>query len=79
MAAGNGSNGAAPVELSDEDRSKDQFFVRLAELAEAMIAAHGKDFTMGALVLSARFIAEGKPLIKPDAPAGERVEGARPQ
>ena len=25
-----------------------------------MIEAHGKDFTMGALVLAARFIAEGK-------------------
>jgi hypothetical protein len=32
-----------------------------------MIAAHGKDFAMGALVLTARFIAEGKPLIKPEA------------
>ena len=32
--------------------------------AEAMIAAHGKDFAMGALILSARFIAEGRPLTK---------------
>jgi hypothetical protein len=51
--------------LSEEDRSKDEFFVKLARVAEAMIAAHGKDFAMGALVLSARFIAEGKPLTKP--------------
>ena len=29
-----------------------------------MIAAHGKDFAMGALILSARFIAEGRPLTK---------------
>jgi hypothetical protein len=29
-----------------------------------MLAKHGKDFAMGVLVLSARFIAEGKPLIK---------------
>jgi hypothetical protein len=53
--------------LTDEDRSKDEFFVKLAGVAEAMIAAHGKDFAMGALVLTARFIAEGKPLIKPEA------------
>jgi hypothetical protein len=32
-----------------------------------MIAAHGKDFAMGALILSARFIAEGKSLTTPDA------------
>jgi hypothetical protein len=51
--------------LSEEDRSKDEFFVKLAHVAEAMIAAHGKEFAMGALVLSARFIAEGKPLTKP--------------
>ena len=54
-------------ELTEEDRSKDDFFVKLAGVAEAMIAAHGKDFAMGALVLTARFIAEGKPLAKPDA------------
>jgi hypothetical protein len=54
-------------ELSEEDRSKDEFFVKLADVAEAMIAAHGKDFAMGALVLTARFIAEGRPLTKPDA------------
>lgn len=49
--------------LSDEDRSKDTFFIQVAELAEAMIAAHGKDFAIGTFVLSAKFIAEGKPLI----------------
>jgi hypothetical protein len=54
-------------QLTDEDRSKDEFFVKLAHVAEAMIAAHGKDFAMGALVLTARFIAEGKPLIKQEA------------
>jgi hypothetical protein len=53
--------------LTEEDRSKDAFFVKLADVAQAMIAAHGKDFAMGALVLTARFIAEGKPLIKPEA------------
>jgi hypothetical protein len=54
-------------ELTDEDRSKDEFFVKLADVAKAMIAAHGKDFAMGALVLTARFIAEGKPLTQPEA------------
>ena len=50
--------------LDNDDRSKDELFVRLAFVADAMIKAHGKDFTMGALVLAARFIAEGKPLVK---------------
>ena len=54
-------------QLSEEDRSKDEFFVKLAYVAESMVRAHGKDFAMGALVLTARFIAEGKPLIKPEA------------
>ncbi len=48
--------------MSDDAISKDRFFERLGALAEEMIAAHGKDFTMGTLVLAARFIAEGKPL-----------------
>jgi hypothetical protein len=56
---------AAPAgALGDEEKSKDAFFVQVAEVAEAMIAKHGKDFAMGTLILSARFIAEGKPLIK---------------
>lgn len=51
------------VLLSEEDKSKDAFFVQVAELADAMIAKHGKDFAIGTLVLSAKFIVEGKPLI----------------
>ena len=47
---------------SDEDASKDRFFARVGDLAEDMIAAHGKDFAMGVLILAARFIAEGKPV-----------------
>ncbi|WP_454625239.1 hypothetical protein [Bradyrhizobium cenepequi] len=43
-----------------EEQSKDQFFREIADLAERMIAAHGKEFSMGALVLAARFIAENK-------------------
>jgi hypothetical protein len=49
------------AELSEEDNSKDAFFVRVAEIAEAMIAKHGKDFAMGTMLLAAKFIAEGKP------------------
>jgi len=44
----------------DETTSKDSFFQQLAQLSDAMIAAHGKDFSMGALVLAARFIAESE-------------------
>jgi hypothetical protein len=51
------------MELSEEDQSKDGFFIQIAEIAEAMIARHGKEFAMGTLVLAAKFIAEGKPLI----------------
>jgi hypothetical protein len=51
------------MELSEDDKSKDDFFIRIAEVAEAMIARHGKEFAMGVLVLSAKFIAEGKPLV----------------
>ena len=48
--------------MTGEAESKDHFFKALSELADQMIAAHGKDFTMGTLVLAARFIAEGKTL-----------------
>jgi hypothetical protein len=60
---GSGTLSPTAVELSDEDKSKDDFFVQLAEIADAMIKRHGKEFTMGALVLTARFIAENKPLV----------------
>lgn len=59
-----GPSASDPVDLTEEEKSKDVFFVQLAEITEAMIAKHGTDFAMGTLVLSARFIAEGKPLIK---------------
>jgi hypothetical protein len=55
------------VPTTEEDESKDRFFERVGELAEAMIAAHGKDFTMGTLLLAARFIAAGKLLVRPKA------------
>lgn len=46
--------------LTPEEESKDEFFRRIAALATEMVAAHGKDFSMGALVLAARWIAENK-------------------
>lgn len=55
--------------MSDEATSKDRFFAELGTMVDGMIAAHGKDFTMGTLVLAARFIAEGKTLTR--LPAGE--------
>jgi hypothetical protein len=59
------SNKFEPMpELSVQDSSKDELFVRQALLAEEMLKAHGKDFAMGVLILAARFMAEGKPLIR---------------
>ncbi|VDC32274.1 hypothetical protein [Pseudogemmobacter humi] len=43
-----------------EDASKDAFFARIAEISQEMIAAHGKDFAMGTLVLAARWIASDR-------------------
>ena len=63
-AAGNvaqtGQERAPPqqLELNEEESSKDAFFVQIAEIAEAMIARHGKDFAIGAFLLSAKFMAE---------------------
>jgi hypothetical protein len=57
------------TEPSEEQRSKDEFFRRLAIVGEDMIAAHGKEFAMGALILLARFIAEGRALNKPPGEA----------
>ncbi|MCF6118120.1 MULTISPECIES: hypothetical protein [Mesorhizobium] len=48
------------TEPTPEDESKDEFFERLAKLSEEMVTKHGKDFSMGALVLAARWIAENR-------------------
>lgn len=83
-AAGNaaqaGQERAPPqqVELSEEERSKDAFFVQIAEIAEAMIARHGKDFAIGSFVLAARFIAEGKPLSNRTNGGGGTVSTVKP-
>ncbi|AGT10906.1 hypothetical protein [Paracoccus aminophilus] len=50
----------AQRELSPEEASKDAFFGRIAEISQEMIAAHGKDFAMGTLVLAARWIASDR-------------------
>ena len=68
----------APAQ-TDEERSKDEFFRRLAVIGEDMIAAHGKDFAIGALVLLARFLVEGKELAKRSEPTiDEWMKGAKP-
>ncbi|WP_292543640.1 hypothetical protein [Mesorhizobium sp.] len=48
------------TEPTPDDESKDEFFERLAKLSEEMVAKHGRDFSMGALVLAARWIAENR-------------------
>ncbi|UEM24344.1 hypothetical protein JL100_032475 (plasmid) [Skermanella mucosa] len=48
----------------DEQASKDEFFKRIADLSQEMTAVHGEDFTIGALILGARYIAEKK--VKPE-------------
>lgn len=45
---------------NDASPSKEQFFDRIGALADEMIDAYGKDFAMGALILTARFIAQGQ-------------------
>ncbi len=73
--AATGKSGAS--ELSDEDRSKEKFYEEVAALGNAMIAAHGRDFAMGVLVLAARFIAENKPLTNPADAAASCGSGCK--
>lgn len=51
---------SAEPRLNPEEESKDAYFRQLADIAQAMIAEHGKDFATGALVLAARWVAEGR-------------------
>jgi hypothetical protein len=48
------------AELTEEEKSKDAFFQRIALIGEEMIAAHGREFAVGAFVLAARWISEGR-------------------
>lgn len=66
---------AAPLST---DESKDRYFARVAELSQEMIAAHGKDFAMGTLVLAARWIAENR-LGPIPAPTGSAPAGSAPK
>jgi len=79
-AASPGQGRAAPAqtEPSEEDKSKDAFFVQVAETAEAMIARHGNDFAIGTLVLAAKFIAEGRPMINRGVGSSEAGSAAKP-
>ncbi len=63
--------------MSQDTTSKDYFFAQLATLSDAMIAAHGKDFAMGAMVLAARFIAEGEARELAAAEAAKTPEPSR--
>jgi hypothetical protein len=47
---------------TEESRSKDEFYRQLSLLTDAMSAKHGRDFTVGTLILAARFIVQGKEL-----------------
>ena len=58
--------------------SKDGFFQQLAAISDAMSAAHGKDFAMGALVLAARFIAEGEARARAAAEASQTPSPVTP-
>jgi hypothetical protein len=64
---------ADTTELSEEEQSKDEFFRQIAELAEAMLARHGKEFSMGAFVLAAQWIAENR--IVADTPGTKKAGG----
>ena len=44
---------ATQTSTDNESAEKDRSFRKVAALAEEMIAAHGKDFTMGAFILAA--------------------------
>ena len=63
---------------SQDTTSKDSFFAQLAVISDAMIAAYDKDFAMGALVLAARFIAEGENRTRAAADSGSNPPATRP-
>ena len=63
--------------MNQDTTSKDAFFAQLASLSDAMIAAHGKDFAMGAMVLAARYIAEGEARERAAVEAAKTSEPSR--
>ncbi len=64
--------------MSTDTTSKDYFFAQLASLSDAMIAQHGKDFAMGAMVLAARFIAEKEARAKAATDAADKATEQSP-
>ena len=65
------------AELTDDEKSKDAFFQRIALIGEEMIASHGREFATGAFVLAARWISEGRMGAKVK-PATEPQQTQRP-
>jgi hypothetical protein len=59
--------------LTEEEKSKDQFFQRIALIGEEMIGAHGREFATGAFVLAARWISEGRMGAKADTRSEART------
>ena len=64
-------------ELNEDDKSKDAFFGQVAEVANAMIVRHGKEFAIGTLVLAAKFVAEGS-LANQSNDNGEAASAGKP-
>ena len=62
--------------MSDATKDKDHYFAQLARIADEMTADHGRDFAMGALVLAARFIAEGEARAGAGTGTGQAVAAA---
>jgi hypothetical protein len=54
--------------LTDEEKSKDAFFQRIALIGEEMIAAHGREFATGAFVWISEGRMGGKVKLKTEAP-----------
>lgn len=63
--------------MTPDTQSKDYFFSQLGKLADEMVTAHGKEFAMGAMVLAARFIAEGAPPAQDNAVPADARDPAR--
>jgi hypothetical protein len=62
----------------EEQHSKDAFYQQIARTAEAMIARHGKEFTIGTLILAARFIVEDRPLTARKNGHDEPIASSKP-
>lgn len=72
------AHGETSPEQAEEDRSKDAFFAQVGEIAEAMIARHGSQFAIGTLVLAAKFVAEGRPLVSRCGETSGAANAAKP-